>query len=314
MSDLMVDQGVGVSQEVLLLQLMKYKERAAKAEEEANALRSIVEHEQEISAAAIAKGRRRRKRVVEPDANDYAEFKSDGVRKPSPADSIRSYDDFVAVQNYFLKKGDVRDYALWTVGVGTGLRVSDLISLQFRNVLEAGRTFRERIKVFERKTGKLNNVLLTEAVTAAFSRYFDSIGWVFDEDDFIFSSQKGRGKNPMAPQYAWHLISTAGKEIGLPLNFGSHTMRKSFANIVACADKGTVDMNVITKVQGLLNHSDQRVTMRYLGTFEEMYDRARQTVSNFILGKSGVNVLVASERHTMEDLYERLEALERALR
>jgi len=314
MNDVVIDQGVSVSQDVLMLQLMKYKERAEKAERESEALRNIVKNEQALSASLIEKKQHRKRREVTADDNDYKEFKSDGVRKPSPADSIRSYDDFVKMQNYFLSKGDVRDYALWTVGVGTGLRVSDLISLQYRNVLESTTGFRERIKMFEKKTGKPNNVLLTEGVTEALRRYCESIKWEFDENDFIFSSQKGRGKVPMAPQYAWHLISNAGKELGLPLNFGSHTMRKSFANIVACADRSTVDMNVITKVQGLLNHSDQRVTMKYLGTFNEMYDKARQTVSDFILGKTGMNSLVASEKHSLEDLFERIEALERTLK
>lgn len=90
---------------------------------------------------------------------------------------------------------------------------------------------------------------------------------------------------------------------------GSHTMRKSFANIAACVDKSTIDMNAITKIQGLLNHSDQRVTMRYLGTYQDMFDRARVAVSEFVLGRTDVHQLIAGNNYTIDDIMSKLEAM-----
>ena len=72
-------------------------------------------------------------------------------------------------------------------------------------------------------------------------------------------------------------------------------------------------MNAITKVQGLLNHSDQRVTMTYLGSYQEMFDRARVAVSDFVLGKTDVNEIIAGNQHTTDDVFERIEALEKLL-
>ena len=69
-------------------------------------------------------------------------------------------------------------------------------------------------------------------------------------------------------------------------------------------------MNVITKVQGALNHTDQRVTMRYLGTFRDMYDRARVTVSDFVLGKTDVNELAAGNTRTIDDIITKLDELQ----
>ena len=54
-------------------------------------------------------------------------------------------------------------------------------------------------------------------------------------------------------EYGWKILSDAGKALSLPIIIGSHTMRKSFANIAACVDKSSIDMNAITKIQGLLN-------------------------------------------------------------
>ena len=117
----------------------------------------------------------------------------------------------------------------------------------------------------------------------------------------------------MYEECGWRILSNAGKALNLPLVIGSHTMRKSFANIAACVDKSCIDMNAITKVQGLLNHSDQRITMRYLGAYQDMYDRARVAVSDFVLGKTDVNEIIAGNQYTTDDVVERLDALEKIL-
>ena len=92
-----------------------------------------------------------------------------------------------------------------------------------------------------------------------------------------------------------------------------HTMRKSFANIAACVDKSSIDMNAITKIQGLLNHSDQRVTMRYLGSYQQMFDKARKSVSDFVLGKTDVHEIVAGNNFTIDDIVSKLNELEKKL-
>ena len=258
-------------------------------------------------APAVKKSHK--KREVTPYTNTYSDFKSDGKRKPHPADSIRSYDDFKAIQDYFLAKNDVRDWAMWTIGVSLGLRVSDLLSLRFGHIIDRDKvTIKPRVEVYEQKTGKLNNLLITEAVKVAILRYLEAIKYKFDLDDFLFASKKTGQK--MYEEHGWRILSTAGRAVGLPINIGSHTMRKSFANIAACVDKSCIDMNAITKVQGLLNHSDQRVTMRYLGAYQDMFDRARVAVSDFVLGKSGVNEIIAGNQYTVDDVMGRLEALE----
>ena len=256
--------------------------------------------------------KRIRKRREKPSNTEYSDFKSDGKRKPHAADSIRSYDDFKAIQKYYLDSGRIRDWAMWTVGVSLGLRISDLLSLKFRNIIEVDkRTFKKSVQVYEQKTGKLANILITEAVEYAILGYLESIKWEFDLDGYLFPSKKTKGK--MYEEYGWQILSSAGKALKLPINIGSHTMRKSFANIAACVDKSCIDMNAITKVQGLLNHGDQRVTMKYLGSYQEMFDRARIAVSDFVLGKTEVNEIVAGNQHTIDDIFEKLYALEKMI-
>lgn len=311
--------------EVYLMQLQALNQELKKRDAEIKSLSMRLEYVQgirerleeqfgklqdEFPKEPIKKGRKRREVTI--DTNAYTDFKSDGKRKAHAADAIRSYDDFKAIQQYYLDAAKIRDWAMWTIGVSLGLRISDLLSLRFNNVMDNDKkTFKSRIQIYEQKTGKLNNILITESVVDAMTRYLDAIKWDFDLDGFLFPSRKTKGK--MYEECGWRILSEAGKALNLPLVIGSHTMRKSFANIAACVDKSCIDMNSITKVQGLLNHGDQRVTMAYLGTYQEMFDRARIAVSDFVLGKTGINEIIAGSQHTTDDVFERLEALERII-
>lgn len=258
--------------------------------------------------------RRKRRTKAELESielHPYSEFKSDGKRKPRPAEPIRSYEDFAAVQQYFLEQGKIRDWAMWTIGVSLGLRISDLLSLKINYLLNDDKTFRKRMYITEQKTLKINNCLITQSVVDAATKLFDSMDWNFELDDYLFKSNKTKSK--MFEEYGWKILSDAGKALSLPIIIGSHTMRKSFANIAACVDKSSIDMNAITKIQGLLNHSDQRVTMKYLGTYQQMFDRARESVSDFVLGKTDIHEIVAGNNYTIDDIVSKIDQLEQKI-
>ena len=294
------DEVVELKKELSIERLLRYE-----AERKAEKLQELI-----ISGNETRKRSATRKSQTSA-VREYSEFKSDGIRKARPADSIRSYEDFVAIQNYFLHRNKIRDWMMWTIGVSLGLRISDLLSLKIRFLLNNDRTFRKRIFIIEEKTSKLNNCLITEAVVSAVTKYFDSIDWNFSLDDYLFKSNKTKGK--MYEEYGWKILSDAGKSLALPIVIGSHTMRKSFANIAACADKAVIDMNAITKIQGLLNHSDQRVTKRYLGSFQDMYDRARTAVSDFVLGKTNIHELTVGNKFSIDDIISKLDQIETVL-
>lgn len=318
------DIQVVLTPEVYLMQIQALNRELKKRDAEIERLTIQLEYEQGIrerleerfgklpEAPQEPVKKRRKRREVTIDTNTYTDFKSDGKRKAHAADAIRSYDDFKAIQQYYMDAGRVRDWAMWTIGVSLGLRISDLLSLRFGNLIDSDKkTFKPRIQIYEQKTGKLNNILITESVIDAMTRYLDSIKWEFDLDGFLFPSRKTKGK--MYEECGWRILSEAGKALNLPLVIGSHTMRKSFANIAACVDKSCIDMNAITKVQGLLNHSDQRVTMRYLGSYQTMFDKARIAVSDFVLGKTNVNEIIAGNQYTIDDVFERVDAVGKLL-
>jgi mRNA interferase MazF len=233
------------------------------------------------------------------DGDEYNEYKSDGKLKARKMESIRSYDDFAAMQNYFLKDGNTRDWAMWTVGVSFGFRISDLLKIKYGWVLNPDKTFRDRLTIIEKKTSKQNDFPLTESIIMALTKYFDSLDWSFDLNDHIFTSQK---KCVLTPQSAWRILSDAAKIVIPGITIGSHSLRKSHANIMACLLKSLIDINALTAVQFALNHSDFRTTMRYLGVMDKTLNKGRTLVSDFVLGKSGINELTIGSSTTIDDL------------
>lgn len=273
--------------------------------------------EGKLAEQEAPKPKRKRRTKAEMEAaraeqREYCEFKSNGVRKKTRVCSIRSYTDFKKIQDYFLAKNKVRDYALWTIGVCLGVRISDLTQLKWKDLTDEKGAFKERIKIYEKKTSKLQNCLITEGIRSAATKLLNSMSWQYDQDGYVFRSS--RSDRAMSPEKCYKIIHDAADAVGIDYPIGTHTMRESFANIVLCVDKNTIDMNAITKIQGLLNHSDARVTMKYLGKLDEMYDKARKTVSDFVLGKTGVDELVCGDTMDTEQIMDKLNELERYIR
>ena len=248
----------------------------------------------------------RKKKTPKPEG-EYSEFKKDGTLKKTKVDSIRSYSDFKKIQDYFREKGQLKYYALWTIGVCMGIRSSDLLPLKWKNFLNEDLSFRERIKLYEKKTSKLQNCLITDAMKEAATVLLNSLGWNVSLESYMFPGRND--DKPVDYSVFRKTLVKAAKESEVDIHIGTHTMRESFCNIIICVDKSTIDMNSITKIQGLLNHSDPRITMRYLGTFDEMCDRARVTVSDFVLGRTGVDKLVCGQENDIQKVMEMISQL-----
>ena len=217
---------------------------------------------------------------------------------PHAAEPVRSLDDIRAIQNYFLSKNQIRNYTIFTVGICSGLRVSDLFLLKLSDVINEDGSFKEAIDIVEKKTGKLtrninDSCLITEAMQIAISEYLSTRDIVSLDEPLFYSRKAGKfGDHSLDPRTGWRIFKEAQLALNLPYNMGSHTMRKSFVNIaVSIGGKSNVDMNKLLSVQHMLRHSDYRTTMTYLRLSSLFTEKARHNVSDFVLGKTGKNDL-----------------------
>ena len=214
------------------------------------------------------------------------------------ADSLRSLDDIVLIQNYFLNNKNYRDYMMFTLGICTGLRISDLVQLKVGDLINPDGTFRQYIDIIEKKTGKrsanLDDVcLITEAMQIAVSKYLTHKKSFSLDEPLIYSRKNGLyGEHTLDPRSGWRIMKKAQRDLELPYNIGSHTMRKTFANIAVCVGgESSIDMSKLLTVQHMLKHSDYKTTMRYLRLNSIFTERARNSVSDFVLGKTKYNDL-----------------------
>ena len=248
-----------------------------------------------------------------------SEYTSRGVKKATAAESVRSYDDIKKIQQFYLDNKRTRDYMMFTVGICTGLRISDLLRIKVGDVLNEDGSFREYIFIREKKTGKLSTnaddkCLITEAMRIAIKKYLDERGEYKMTDPLVYSSRAGNNNHTMSTVSGWRLLNDAEVALDLPFHLSSHSMRKSFANIAACIGGETnINMSKLLSIQHMLKHSDYKTTMRYLRLTSVFTEEARKNVSDFVLGKTDKNVLTDAllERKSSES--EKLDAIMEAL-
>ena len=166
-----------------------------------------------------------------------------------------------------LKKSGTRDYLLFLVGINTGLRASDLVKLQVKDILNQDRTPRKHINITEKKTKKLKKFPINGDILPELLEYCRGL----DLNDYLFSSRKGDNK-PITTTQCYRIIREAGERIGLT-NLGSHTCRKTFGYHFYRKTKD------VALLQTLFNHSAPSITLRYIGISQDNIDEAYNNFS-----------------------------------
>ena len=161
-----------------------------------------------------------------------------------------------------LKQKSLRDFCLFTLGINSGLRISDLLSLKVSDVLEHGK-IKDRIRLREKKTNKFKDFPISSNTKSALKEYLKTRETAPHEP--LFESRKNKGF--LLRQQAYRIINEVAKSVGIKEKIGTHTLRKTFGYH---AYNNGYD---ITLIQKLFNHSSPSVTLRYIGiTQDEMDD------------------------------------------
>ena len=162
-----------------------------------------------------------------------------------------------------LLKNNYRDFVLFTLGINTGFRISDILEIKVSYVRN-----KTHIAISEKKTGKLKKAYINSSLKEELDSY------IFDmfDDDFLFRSREGENK-PISRVRAYQLLSDVAKKVGLE-EIGTHTLRKTFGYWHYKQHKD------IALLQELFNHSAPSVTLRYIGINQDAMD---QSLENFYL-------------------------------
>ncbi|QYF82351.1 tyrosine-type recombinase/integrase [Brevibacterium sp. PAMC21349] len=161
-----------------------------------------------------------------------------------------------------------RDYLLFTIGINTAFRVSDLLSLQFSDVMDMNGNLFSHFTLKETKTKKNNKVAMSKSVQRTLTDYIKNY-YKGNLEDYLFQSRKkdrDGNSQPINRKSAWRIIQEAAEQLG-EKNIGSHSLRKTFA--YHAYQNGTD----IVLLQEMLNHSSPSVTLRYIGITQDEKDR-----------------------------------------
>lgn len=121
-----------------------------------------------------------------------------------------------------LKKQGIRNYILFTMGINTGLRISDLIKLKVLDVMNEDGTTKDHINITETKTQKTKRFKINDTLSRELKEYTKNMKMT----DCLFSSRNGINK-PMTRVQAYRILNNTGKKIGIE-EIGTHTLRKTF--------------------------------------------------------------------------------------
>lgn len=162
-----------------------------------------------------------------------------------------------------LLKNGLRDYMLFVIGINTGLRISDILSLKVNDVKD-----RTHIRIIEKKTKKDKRFMINVMLKNDIDRYIEGM----NDDEYLFQSKKGENK-PITRVQAYRILNNAANKLGVD-EVGTHTLRKTFGYWHYQQFKD------VALLQELFNHSAPSVTLRYIGINQDMMDK---TIEGFYL-------------------------------
>lgn len=163
-----------------------------------------------------------------------------------------------------LKENGTRDLLLFSMGINTGLRISDLLKLRVIDV--KGKT---HVEIKEQKTGKVKRFPLLGSLQSLIEEYVRNK----DCSEYLFKSRNGKNK-PITRVMAYMIINDAAQKANITDNIGTHTLRKTFGY------HHYQQFHDVAILQYLLNHSSPSITLRYIGITQ---DNVEETLQNFEL-------------------------------
>ena len=173
---------------------------------------------------------------------------------------IKKLEDIQKIKKYLAKKP--RDALLFSFGINTGLRISDILSLDVGDV--KGRDY---IEIREKKTNKYKKFPLNMFLKAEIEEFVKDRA---PEQPFFYTQKCCR----LDRAQAYRILNKAAHTAGITEKIGTHTLRKTFGY------HHYKKYNDIVLLQKIFNHSSPSVTLRYIGIEQDTID---ESYMNFYL-------------------------------
>jgi len=154
-----------------------------------------------------------------------------------------------------LKKKSTRDFALFTLGINTGLRISHILNIKLSDITDSSGNIVEVFLPFSNKNSNYSYIYINTQVRKSLKLFLSENK--LEQNDFLFKSSKGN--LPISRQQAYRIINSAAREVGIDTKIGTHTLRKTFG--YHAYRQGVA----ISLLQQIFQHTTKAETYDYLG-------------------------------------------------
>ncbi len=168
---------------------------------------------------------------------------------------IRDKEQIYQVENYLGSKSN-RNRVLFILGINSGLRVSDILSLNVGDV-----RCKTHIEICERKTGKLKRFPINKRLENELKKYIRNK----PDSQPLFSSRK---HIRLDRSQVYRILNETCEAVGVDANIGTHSMRKTFGY------HHYKQFRDVAMLQKIFNHSSPDITLRYIGIDQDEIDNS----------------------------------------
>lgn len=159
------------------------------------------------------------------------------------------------ILEYLSHKESKRNHLMFAMGLYTGLRITDILKLKVRDVMNL-----REIELTQKKTNRKLTITLHPYLKNALKEYIDDK----EEYEYLFKSRQGLNK-PIKVDMAYKIMTKIGDLFRVRMS--CHTLRKTGAMRVY--DISGHDMVAVT---AFLGHEDATSAMKYLDLTKERRD------------------------------------------
>jgi integrase len=182
------------------------------------------------------------------------------VRQSAKREKVPDVFELAELQ-LLLSKLSVRERTLVLLDAATGLRVSELLALRWRDVDFENLELRVTRSIWHQVVGDCKTeasakpVPMDEYMAEDLKRWHRQSPYPMP-DDWVFASPSMRGQQPYWPDNLMRrYIKPVARAIGIHKNIGWHTFRHSFGTLLKANGED------VKTVQELLRHANSRITL-----------------------------------------------------
>jgi integrase len=184
------------------------------------------------------------------------------MSKGKTTTSGMEWNTMVGLTDRLKRDGHLRDYLLITMGSYFGIRISDLLSIKWEDVMH-----KEELVITESKTKKERvitiNPKVIEALEFCSDKMKEDLGhW---RSEYVFSNRWG---DKISVTYINRRLKELFKKYNVKVqNPSSHTLRKTFGKRIFEMDNQSE--RSLIYLSEIFGHSSTTITRRYIGITQE---------------------------------------------